>query len=181
VVWMKDVVVVLGCRPERGRPTDELVRRVKHALRFCSTLDEPFILFSGGRTSGKYSEALLMQRIAEGETTFELPSLLENRSLDTIGNAFFSSLILRQLRYGSLTIVTSPYHVPRSRMLFSHMIGGDVATSTFGPVPSELPPSERHGFELAEYMLDGVPEGDLDALRRKLFSDHPLYAQRYRR
>jgi uncharacterized SAM-binding protein YcdF (DUF218 family) len=180
---MLTIVVVLGCRPDGNRPTAELVRRVKHGVetaRLASRRGESMLLFSGGRTSGIESEASIMHREYElscSETA--IPSILENRSLDTVGNAYFSARILEKLDYGRVVIVTSPFHIPRSKYLFSFILGRRVGSSTFGPVPRTVPRKERVPLEMAKNLLAGVNRGDLDAVWDRMRRMHPYYMPEY--
>jgi len=173
------VVVVLGCRPDGNRPTPELTRRVRHgvetALR-ASKRGESILLFSGGKTSVAESEASIMQR--EYELNYPdaaIPSILENRSLDTIGNAYFSARILNRLGHSRIVVVTSPFHVPRSKYIFSFILGRRVESSTFGTVPATVPEEEKAPLEMAKHLFAGIKRGDLDAVWERMLIMHPYY------
>ncbi|MBX8634090.1 MAG: YdcF family protein [Thermoplasmata archaeon] len=176
---MLTVVVVLGCRPDGNRPTPELTRRVKHGVETAmraSKRGESMLLFSGGKTSGTESEASIMHRDYElNYRDIAIPSILENRSLDTIGNAYFSARILKRLEYGRIVVVTSPFHVPRSKYLFSFILGRRVGSSTFGAVPGTVPKEEKAPLEMAKHLFAGVKSGDLDAVWGRMRRMHPYY------
>lgn len=174
---MNPIVVILGCRPEGENPTAEMVKRVRHGIGVADRIAAPAVVFSGGRTSGRYSEAHLMHRIAEEEFPwFDLPSYIEARSLDTIGNAYFSARILQTTAYAGLCVVTSPYHIERAEYIFRRVIGGDITGDTFGLKPEGIPRSEEEGMELARMLLADVRPGDLDEIWRRMKNSHPYYS-----
>ncbi len=178
---MFTTVVVLGCRPDGNSPTPEMVKRVACGVEAATGMAEGqcMLMFSGGRTAGTISEAAIMHRVYEEMyPRASIPSVLENRSLDTIGNAFFCSLLLERMNHGSVIIVTSPYHVNRSRYLFSFMLGHGVSFRTFGPVPGAYTSEERKSMLMAKEMLKGLKRGDLKAIWRRMTDLHPLYSEK---
>lgn len=173
---MTAFVIVLGDRPEGESPSAEMVRRVRHGLELCLK-SGAVIVFSGGRTSGRYSEALLMQRVAEDEfPDSQIPSLLESQSLDTIGNAYYCAKLLSGLEHESITVVTSPYHLERSGYIFRKVMGQQVRMETFGPVPSQLTESEKQPFELAHIILEDARAWDIEGLWERMRKLHPFYS-----
>ncbi len=176
---MLTVVVVLGCRPDGSNPTPEMVKRVRCGVETATGVARGscMLMFSGGRTSGRASEASVMHSVYEEmfpEKT--IPSVLENRSLDTIGNAFFCSSLLALMDYDRIIVVTSPYHLNRSRYLFSYMLGHSVTCRTFGPVPVQYTQEERKSLMMARALLKGTQKGDLADIWRRMSDVHPLYA-----
>lgn len=173
---MTAIVIVLGDRPDGERPSPEMVSRVRHGFGLALKVGG-VILYSGGRTSGRYSEALLMQRVAEDEfPEVQLPSMLESQSLDTIGNAYYSARMLKWFEHESITVVTSPYHVERSGYIFRQVMGKGVTMGTFGHVPDQLAESERQPFELARLLLDDMKPWDIEGLWEKMRKMHPFYS-----
>ncbi len=177
---MLTVVVILGCRPDGDYATPEMVNRVRCGVETANGIvkGECIMLFSGGRTAGTVSEASIMHRVYEKSfPAASIPAMLENSSLDTIGNAYFCSALLKHLDYTRVVIVTSPYHINRSKYLFSFMLGHRVSGSTFGPVPGEYTPEERKSFMMAREMLRGVKKGDIDGIWKRMVELHPLYSE----
>lgn len=173
---MAGFVIVLGDRPDGERPSQEMVKRVRHGHELARG-SGAVIVYSGGRTSGRYSEALLMQRVAEEEfPEVRLPSLLEPESLDTIGNAYYCAKLLRELRHESISVVTSPYHIARSEYIFRQVMGKGVRMETFGPVPAELLESEKQPFELAKFILGDVQPWNTEELWERMSRMHPFYS-----
>lgn len=174
---VKEIVIVLGDRPEGDSPTSEMVRRVRHGVQVAKRLESAAIIFSGGRTSGRYSESHLMHGIAEEEfPEFTLPAMLESRSLDTIGNAYYSGRLLESVRHEGLCLVTSPYHIERAEYIFGRVIGGQITADTYGKPPALRSPSEEEAWELARVLLEGIRPGDLDAAWSRMITMHPYYS-----
>ena len=175
---MLTVVVVLGCRPDGNRPTSEMRKRVRHGVEVAMQEGSSLLLFSGGRTASIESEASIMHRVYETDfSEVSIPSILENRSLDTIGNAYFSVSILSHVDFERLIVVRSPSHVRRSAYLFSFMLGSEVATSTFGKVPEEMTAVEERRLKMAKTLFEDVRSGDMDEIWKRMRSFHPLYSE----
>lgn len=167
-------VIVLGDRPDDGKPTEEMRRRVTRGIEISKERNADFIIFSGGRTSGKHSEALLMQAIAE-EKGCDIPSILENRSLDTLGNAYFTALIIARLGKCDTVIVTGPSHIERAARLFSFVFGSEIEGISYGKHEA-MSDSEKQAYEAATHLLDGIRPGDLDGIWQRMREMHPLYS-----
>ncbi|MEM3851847.1 MAG: YdcF family protein [Methanomassiliicoccales archaeon] len=172
---MKNVrcVIVLGDRPVNGVPTEEMRRRVEKGIEIADRLHASFIIYSGGRTSGEVSEALLMQEIAEGMGC-KVPAILEHRSLDTLGNAYFCARIMEHLSGKSAVVITGPGHLMRARRLFSYVFGRNVRGYTFG-TEAQMSPKEKEAYTAAMLLLRGVRRGDLDTIWKRMKARHPLY------
>lgn len=108
---------------------------------------------------------------------------MEQRSRDTIGNAWFVREIIEEEGWTRLCCVTSDFHVPRASWIFRRVMPG--VTCTWVPAPSGLMGAELlrtltqeavlHTF-LQEWMR-GVEPGDDEALRR-FIGRHPGYSDR---
>ncbi len=173
----RPVVVILGDRPVEGMPSMEMVKRVRFGVPLAEQEDALCIVFSGGVTSGKESEAELMDRMARMEfPEIPIPFVLEKRSVDTIGNAYFTGRLIERMEHGHIIVATSPFHALRAGYIFKHVLGDDVDTRTFGPLPAEASASEAEAFELARFMLGDLKPMDLDELWRRMITIHPYYS-----
>lgn len=171
------VVVILGDRPVDGMPSGEMVKRVRFGVPLAAEANALCIVFSGGVTAGNESEAELMRRIARAEfPENHIPFILEDRSLDTIGNAYFTGRLIEKTEHGGVIVATSPFHAARADYIFRHVLGEDVVTRTFGPPPEGPSDSEEEAFELARFMLDDLKPMDLDELWSRMKTIHPYYS-----
>ncbi|MES2355110.1 MAG: YdcF family protein [Pseudomonadota bacterium] len=113
-----DVIVMLGAI----RSVSE--QRLERTLALARQFPEASIVMSG-RGRGVYLDAAAMKDylIANGVTADRLIS--EEDSLDTIGNAVFTKLILREsaISRSNILLVTSDFHGPRAVYLFSAIFG----------------------------------------------------------
>ena len=131
------------------------------------------------------SESSLMQDwlLAEG-----LPRQmvhLEEKSTDTLGNAFFSKVeLLRPNDWKSILVVTSTFHVNRCRYLFRKVLGTDYRVQFAGYTDNiseeecaGLDRLENHICNIYARWLDSIDDGDTDAISKVLFEHHPGHAE----
>jgi|GEM_PF-6699192 vancomycin permeability regulator SanA len=168
-------VIVLGVRPDSRDALNEMEKRVKRGLEVAEELNADFIIFSGGRTAGNYSEAFMMQRIAEQEGS-RFNSILETRSLDTLGNAYFTARIVSKLSDREVVIVSGPAHIERAKRLFSFVFARDMKAYCHGTAEEGMNEKEREAYEFATAMLEGIKPGDLEGIWERMSSMHPLYS-----
>ncbi len=170
------IIVVLGDRPDGDTPTEEMLKRVRLGVRLVAEEDASLIIYSGGRTSGRHSEGFLMQQIAEDEfPDLAMPAVIEPKSLDTIGNAYFTARVLENVNFERMFVVTSPSHATRAGFIFNSVFEGRAEVRTFGQVPDRPSVNEEEAMELAHLILDGIEPMDLDAVWRRMKDMHPYY------
>ena len=119
-----DAIVVLGGGGHLGWArredvtADELpYSRLAAGARLWLAGRAPIVILSGGGDAGR-SEARGMARAI---ATLGIPAdalLLEERSTDTRGNAFFTAALARQRGVHRILLVTSAVHMPRAELLF---------------------------------------------------------------
>ncbi len=107
--------------------------------------------------------------------------LIEDQSQDTIGNAWFSKkLWLEPQGITSCIVVTSDYHIERSRLIFEWVLGPRYTVRCAG-APSPLTGEERahrDQFErgltalMQQHLMSGIAAGDDEALRHFIENEH---------
>jgi uncharacterized SAM-binding protein YcdF (DUF218 family) len=128
------VVIVLGEMLVNGTIASiNLQSRIATAKKLIEKTKVSYVIFSGGDTARvNKTEALVMKELWEQddcatETTLlhsdsSLPLILENNSLSTCQNAYYSIPILEQIgKIQRIIVVTSDYHVARARLLFEQV------------------------------------------------------------
>lgn len=171
-----------------------LEHRTQAAIEYLKNYPNIPILFSGGGFSSTESEAVIMQRYAQ-EAGLKNPMLLEDKSMDTLGNALFSKLELirgHQLsKINKVLILTSHFHTPRVLHYFQRIYNSDHARSiaAYGIATPNINLRKITAHELtSEYradtrlgILDTHPKNPIDdqAILLKLFKNHALYQNRY--
>lgn len=190
-------VVVLGC--QHGA---ELEARVAAAAQLVvrQGREAPVVIASGGaRLSGQTEADVILGRLARRLHGRPLADRLmcETASLDTVGNAIFTALLLRARgwlgRAGSrpvtLLVVTSDFHAHRAEHLFRRVFPpwfsiGVASTRGRTRSPEEVrrrAAHERASEERSAREIFGdppLPSGRLDLLLERLVKRHGLYRGR---
>jgi uncharacterized SAM-binding protein YcdF (DUF218 family) len=76
------------------------------------------IIFSGAAAEGDVSNAKAMKRIAVSKGVPDEDILIEEKSKTTLDNAQMSAVLITELGFKSIILVTSPYHQRRTYELF---------------------------------------------------------------
>lgn len=147
-----NMILVLGhAKKGSSKPTEDLTRRIKRALEAASNLQgRTLFLLSGGEQGASLSEAELMARFLINNDLSASPYLIEKQSQNTFENMWFSNDILRQSEYDNLYVCTDDYHVPRSKVLATLIIGKCTTISARGAL-------SQYGF--AKWILLWCKEG----------------------
>lgn len=109
--------------------------------------------------------------------------LIEGRSRDTIGNAYFSKVLLRSRRLGRIAVVTSDYHVRRAKFIFRKVYGKrqirfiGVKVGYSRPRMARTRIAESYSLELAKGFFKGVHDSDLKAIRHLIYTEHRAYSR----
>ncbi len=94
---------------------------------------------------------------------------------DTVGDAVFFA---RSVESGSTRVVTSEHHKARAEQIFRFVLGENARLSVLGTGERIVPGVERaEASSLAAFedTFTGVNAGDLDAIYRRMKSEHPYY------
>lgn len=178
---------------EQNGVVDPQIRlRVRESVRLWRNGLAPRVIMSGrsGLAAPDPPTARTEARaMAAYARTLGLPRpaiLTENFSRDTIGNAYFTKTsLLEPHGWRNLVIVTSDYHVLRSRYIFKKILGPRYrfkmhsAPSLFTNLQLDSRMAKEHGlYELARRLLDQVLDGDDAEIGYRLMTRHPVYALR---
>lgn len=127
----------------------------------------------------KTSEAAAMKDYAVQHDVPESVIKVENKSLDTIGNALFTKTDLAiPNAWERLVVVTSHSHFERTLQVYKHVFGrnysikGIVAPENIGRKERILEPL---GSVMVDAILHGTKPGDHDAIKERLFNLVPGY------
>jgi uncharacterized SAM-binding protein YcdF (DUF218 family) len=116
-----DAILVLGTPADAdGNPTPEQLARVTEAVREYERGIAPRLLFTGGPAHNNYVEADVMASSAAAQGIPPSAIFVETKATDTIQNACYSARIMQAHGWHSAEIVSSPYHLARAAMIFSH-------------------------------------------------------------
>jgi len=172
------VVIVLGynCNCE------EIVGRVETGIAVFRKIKADYIVFSGGATlpNTTTTEAKFMAEYAIKRKIDKSRIILEEESLDTIGNAYFSRKILEKLNIKPelVVVVSSCYHMKRVRYIFTKVFGRSsnlVFEYCFSVNNRKMAELEEKKLKRALNFFQNLEDGDLSAIEEKLFTQHELY------
>jgi len=185
-----DALVVLGGGVDgQGDLPPIAAARVDEAIRLFREGAAPRAIFSGSHSylaahRPPRTEARAMaERFAAAGCPPEA-ALLEEESLDTIGNAYYTRVrFLDPNGWRRIVVVTSDFHAARTGYIFGKVLGPATAVS-IAPAPSGLGLVRRRVRQAAEAgmlrivrdWLEPIPDGDLAALEAFLFGKHPAYS-----
>ncbi len=120
---MKKVIICLGNTFLKEKTVEEMLLRTKKAVDLYDNGRGNKIIFTGGFGTRKdISEARYMANIAIKARVNKNDILLEEKSSTTIGNAYYSQLIMNNNEFNFAIIVTSPYHIRRTKYIFKKIM-----------------------------------------------------------
>ncbi len=114
------VVIVLGMKIRRYL-SEELKCRIVAGISAFKQEKCDYMILSGGKTSVEYqlTEAQAMKEYAISKGIDENQIILEERAMSTLGNAFFSYKIIKNIKdVDKILVITSSYHIERSKFIF---------------------------------------------------------------
>jgi len=167
-----NIIIILGSRLKSRVVHDELKSRLDAALEL-GVKDQIYIV-SGGRTDLQIeiSEADAMENYLVSKGIPDTIIIKENRSTDTIENAYYSKLIVDKLtQVDNICVVSSCYHMPRVRYIFENCFGKNYKLdfshcSDFNRIQT----NEVEGMIRAKSFFSGIDPGDEEAIGKRLES-----------
>ncbi|HLC22272.1 MAG TPA: YdcF family protein [Candidatus Nanoarchaeia archaeon] len=177
---VSDVIIVLGGGvTKEGTPTGSSLARIKKTVELFQECAASYVLMSGAY-SNKISytpmktEAQAMKDYAMQLGIPEEKIILEEFSMETVGNAYFSREIVKEKSWKSLLIVTSDFHVERTAYIFQKTFGTKYSCKVV-PVShaysEELDvrkEKEARALHWLKQHMDIFPDGDENGVRQIL-------------
>jgi uncharacterized SAM-binding protein YcdF (DUF218 family)/glycosyltransferase involved in cell wall biosynthesis len=111
------IVVFAGGVGESGKAGGGAQERIKQAVDLFKAGYAPYLILSSGYVYS-FHEAEVMRTLAEDQGVPASAILLEERSTNTYQNVKFVDEILRDRRWRSILLVSSPYHMRRALMVW---------------------------------------------------------------
>jgi len=186
----KDSIIILGNRLREEIIHFELKGRLDTGIRLYNSLvnlqegNEVIIILSGGRTNldVKISEAELMKRYCILSEIPENRIIIESKSLDTIGNGFFTRKIIDRIKnIKNIYVISSCYHMNRVEYIFDRCYG-----ETYNLIydhcniyqNTDSTEHENNSLLLAKEFFLNISQGDISAIEEKLITSHALYSNK---
>jgi uncharacterized SAM-binding protein YcdF (DUF218 family) len=144
-----DVILVLG-NPAlpNGSIAPVAKSRVLEGIRQYRAGVAPRLLMTGGAVANRFVEGQVMLQFAESQGVPASALLAETQSRNTIQNAYYSYKIMQGHGWTSALVVSSPTHLRRASLIFSHFPLAwrmDAA-----PYPSDIPLWRQLGYWISE-------------------------------
>ena len=180
-----ELAVVLGGGLVAGRASPSTVARAHRAAQLAHERPELILIASGDRppdaTADTASEAALMRDAIVGAGIDATRVVIEDESIDTIGNAVLVAVrYLRDLEPRPLAVITSPFHLERATETFRHVLGHtwQLAAIAADETVDDVARAARETRYLQETsaFFAGLRPGDLGAIARRLRERSPRYA-----
>jgi uncharacterized SAM-binding protein YcdF (DUF218 family) len=143
-----DAIVVLGAQVHRGgRPSAALRGRMRRAIALYRQGYAPRIVVTGGVGDAGIAEAAVMQGIAVGLGVPERAIVLEPGATRTVESARAVGAICRTAGWRSVIVVSDPFHLWRSTLLFA---AEGLRVQTAATDDSYFSPRSRRFYRLRE-------------------------------
>ncbi|MDA7879863.1 YdcF family protein [Mariniblastus sp.] len=176
-------IIVLGnLMTKKGVLNGESTARMDVAIDHFFRYSVPFLITCGWAyrddSEIEISEAMYQYAIASEQVPAN--SILKaNESRDTVGDAIFSKqIVTSNSSWNKFLIVTSDYHVDRTREIFNFIYGNNYTIEVVGAITSQTPQqtaSESKSLIAFRDTFDGILSGDDEAIYRRLGEEHPFY------
>ncbi len=169
-------LVLLGY-PNINRTQSQILNsRLRLALRLFREGKAQRIVVTGKarRTIGRRMESEIMRDYLVEHGVSRRSILMEKHSVNTIGNAFFTKLLIGRPK--SLLVVTSDFHVPRARYIFNKIFGRKCRIRVEGSPTDRRIYVRAVGFEKASFShvrsrLRGINERSSKEMMLKRLSE----------
>ncbi len=178
---MHDAVIVLAnLMDAAGRLNHESVARLSLACKLVRAGEAPVLVTCGWdyRIDSDIDIAEAMAQHATQHLWLDKSQIItEPHSRDTVGDAVFTKRnLVTPYGWCSVLVVTTDYHVNRTREIFSFIYGRSVEVAgAEGPGSAALVASEAKSLEAFRSTFNGVPAGDDEAIYQRLKTAHPFY------
>jgi len=186
-----DVIIILGggINPD-GSLREITIDRIKKGIKLFRRNITDWIIASGAygfmeNYVPPITEAKAMAKYLENNGVPKEKIILEEKSKDTIGNAYFTKVnVLEPRKWYNPIVVTSNFHIPRTRYIFKKVLGKKYNVS-FVKVTSKLPRDlleririkEQKVLNLLKRWTKEIEDGDDKSLKKFLYTEHPAYAK----
>ncbi len=112
-------IVILGyALSDEGEMKAPLIGRLEQGLAAARLNPESEIIVSGGVPKAGVTEAYLMKKWLVEKGIFPEKIHMDDQAKDTVGNAIYSSMILKEIGAEDVTLITSASHIRRGLSVF---------------------------------------------------------------
>jgi uncharacterized SAM-binding protein YcdF (DUF218 family) len=142
------IVVFLGGVGETGKAGEGAQERLDKAVSLYQAGYSKYLVLSSGYVySFKEAESMRDSAVAQGVPVSSI--VLEERSTNTRENVTFVDDILKEHRWRSILLVSSPYHMRRAMMVW-HKAAPEIAVTPTPPLRSQFYAHDSRGASLEQ-------------------------------
>lgn len=174
-------VVVLGNQLQSEEIHDRLQGRMDVGIEVLRSTNSEYLVLSGAQTNPDvpYAECEVMRDYAVTQGVDEDRIRLDDQAEETVGNGYFTRLIVEDLDAGNtIRVVSSCYHMKRAQFVFEQCYGPGYDIVTDDCYETCIPADELHeeeSLEQAREFFDPVTRGDIEAIKERLIEAHYYY------
>ena len=170
---------------ERGVLNDETIARINLAAQLESSQESHLILLCGWDYRSDCDIAIadaMREYLRVHHPKLAQKAICQRLSRDTVGDAVFSRIYLDELvgngAFDALYIITSDYHVHRTKKVFEFIFGEDCSVLVKGATGFEsnnLIMKEAASLAAFTKTFGNATPGDINSIYSSLRDDHPFY------
>jgi uncharacterized SAM-binding protein YcdF (DUF218 family) len=187
-----DCAVILGFKLKKKNKIPSVLKsRLNVAIKlYKKGLFEKFVVVGGMKNKNlDITEAEAMKRYLIRKGIHSRNILKEETSLDTIGNAFFlKQKILKPRMWKNLIVITSDFHLERTRIIFEKILGKRYKMKFIGSKSLDISTFfykisgvEKDLIEVTKTVLKKVKDGNDEQIKRMIKEFHMLYSKSARK
>jgi len=175
------IIVLANLMDSDGNLNKISTARMEAAINAFQANEAPHIVTSGWDYRNEYpvpiAEAMRDYALQHGIPSEAIISDVNSR--DTVGDAVFTKRnVVLPREWKRLLVITSDYHLPRTREIFTFVYGRDYEIAFRGVpalVPARSPEAEQASLQSFRTTFQGVAAGDDSAIWQRLIQNHPIY------
>lgn len=175
-------VIVLGNRLKSDEIHSHLRGRVDLGIRLFRECDDELLVMTGGQSNqdSDATEAEVMRDYAIEQGISREHIVCEPEARDTIGNAYFTRLIIEEHQnISTIRVATSCYHASRAIYVFECCYGDQYEITAPDCYNSAISASEKNdasSMSLNRQFFQPIEPGDLAAIQDRMIEQHGLYS-----
>ncbi|MDI2091020.1 YdcF family protein [Commensalibacter oyaizuii] len=114
---MQPIVIFGAALKKDATPHCALIARIQAATQYGMRYKDPLYIVTGGNPKAGLTEAAAMKTLLLQAGIHQDRIICEDQAKNTVESVILSSILLKQLNFvqkqNSVTLVSSPYHLPR--------------------------------------------------------------------
>jgi len=176
------IIVLANYMDAQGVLNDESKARVEFALELFTKWPDAHIITSGWAYR-KDSTICIGDALKWYSVEIGIPEekiIVDVQSKDTVGDAIFTKVnVVMPQGWKKIAVVTSDYHVNRTKEIFTFIFGPEYEIQVWGVgnfTNSEKVKAENNSLKAFYDTFQGIKAGDTASILHRLKERHPFYS-----